>query len=523
MAKSVKLQEVTIDLLKPYERNAKIHPQQQVEKIIESIKEFGFVTPCVIDQDYNLIAGHGRVLAAKEMGLETVPCVFIEGLTEEQRRAYILADNRLSEIAEWNDELLAFELHELEVEGFDVGTIGFNFEAGKKEKTEAEKEHAYETLSSRFIIPPFSILDSRQKAWLDRKRAWKNLGIDSLKGRGNDGDGAQDGLTFAKSHVPISMYHKKNRLEESLGREISWDEYYEVFPNDNQSGNTSAFDPVLTELGCRWYSKEGDRIIDPFSGGSVRGIVSALLGRKYTGIDLSSRQIEANKENWKEITHLTLRDQQEAPEPKWIIGDSLNINELVPEDNFDLLLTCPPYADLEVYSDDPRDLSNMDYSEFCKVYEEIIKRSVAKLKPNAFAFVVVGDIRDKDGYYRDFVSFTIKAFAKAGMKLYNEGIFITPVGMVAVAVNRQFSVSRKTGKVHQNVLIFADDRGELTSLSLDDTEEEEKQIQGFIDEHEGKITRNFQKVLTFTNGDPRKSVEDLGDVENDDYLFNVEI
>ena len=125
MAKSVKLQEVAIDLLKPYERNAKMHPQDQVDKIIKSIEEFGFVTPCVIDSDYNLIAGHGRVRAAKEMGLETVPCVFVEGLTDAQRKAYILADNRLGELGEWDMDLVFDELQDLKYSDFEVDLTGF--------------------------------------------------------------------------------------------------------------------------------------------------------------------------------------------------------------------------------------------------------------------------------------------------------------------------------------------------------------------------------------------------------------
>ena len=128
MAKSVKLQEVAIDLLKPYERNAKMHPQDQVEKIMKSIEEFGFLTPCVIDSDYNLIAGHGRVQAAKEMGIEAVPCVFVEGLTEAQRKAYILADNRLGELGEWDMDLVSEELENLKEEGLDIDLTGFNID-----------------------------------------------------------------------------------------------------------------------------------------------------------------------------------------------------------------------------------------------------------------------------------------------------------------------------------------------------------------------------------------------------------
>ena len=125
MAKIADVQEVSLDLLRPYEQNAKKHGPEQVEKLKASMQEFGFLTPCLIDGDYNLIAGHGRVIAAKELGLETVPCVFIEGLSEEQRRAYILADNRLGELGEWDFDIVFEELEELDDFGFDVELTGF--------------------------------------------------------------------------------------------------------------------------------------------------------------------------------------------------------------------------------------------------------------------------------------------------------------------------------------------------------------------------------------------------------------
>lgn len=125
MAKIADVQEVSLEKLRPYERNAKKHGTGQIEKLKASIMEFGFLTPCLIDSDYNLIAGHGRVMAAKELGIETVPCVFIEGLTDEQRRAYILADNRLGELGEWDMELVLDELAELDDLGFDVELTGF--------------------------------------------------------------------------------------------------------------------------------------------------------------------------------------------------------------------------------------------------------------------------------------------------------------------------------------------------------------------------------------------------------------
>lgn len=126
MAKIDKVQEVAIDTLKAYEQNAKTHSAEQVEQIKKSIKEFGFLSPCIIDKDKNIIAGHGRVKAAQELGLKSVPCVFVEGLTDTQRRAYILADNRLTELGGWDFGTVGEELQKLLNEGFNVELTGFD-------------------------------------------------------------------------------------------------------------------------------------------------------------------------------------------------------------------------------------------------------------------------------------------------------------------------------------------------------------------------------------------------------------
>ena len=126
MAKIADVQEVSLGLLKPYAHNAKIHSDYQLGKIADSIREFGFLTPCLIDRDYNLIAGHGRVMAAQQLGMKTVPCVFIEGLTDAQRRAYILADNRLGELGEWNMAFVTDELIDLRDEDFNIELTGFD-------------------------------------------------------------------------------------------------------------------------------------------------------------------------------------------------------------------------------------------------------------------------------------------------------------------------------------------------------------------------------------------------------------
>ena len=118
------------------------------------------------------------------------------------------------------------------------------------------------------------------------------------------------------------------------------------------------------------------------------------------------------------------------------------------------MLTCPPYADLEVYSNDPKDLSNMPYDEFITAYREILYKAADKLNDNAFAAIVVGDVRDKKGYYYNFVGDTIQAMKDAGLKYYNECILLEQIATAAVRAGKQFEAGRKVVKTHQNVLIF---------------------------------------------------------------------
>ena len=211
------------------------------------------------------------------------------------------------------------------------------------------------------------------------------------------------------------------------------------------ASGTSIFDPVLCELVYRWFCPPGGTVLDPFAGGSVRGIVASKLGLAYTGVDLSERQLEANRAQGAAIC-------PDNP-PNWICGNSLEIETLAPV-AADLVFSCPPYADLEVYSEDERDISTMPYDKFREVYAEIITACVRLLKPDRFACFVVGDARDKDGFYYGFPWHTVQAFQDAGARLYNEAVLITAVGSLPVRITKQFNSGRKLGKTHQNVLIF---------------------------------------------------------------------
>lgn len=187
-------------------------------------------------------------------------------------------------------------------------------------------------------------------------------------------------------------------------------------------------------------------ILDPFAGGSVRGIVAAYMGRQYWGCDLRPEQIAANEKQADSLCNGT--------RPTWVCGDSRVQLENAP-DEVDFVFSCPPYGDLEVYSDRPDDISNMQWPQFCEALSDIIQKSVARLKNNRFACFVVGDFRDpKTHSYRGFPWVTTVFFLKAGLKLHNEAILVTSVGSLPVRVAKGFEVNRKMGKTHQNILIF---------------------------------------------------------------------
>lgn len=269
-------------------------------------------------------------------------------------------------------------------------------------------------VAERFLFPPFTVLDAKQGDWLERKRAWLAIGLRSELGRS------------AKSYNIHEWQEGVNGTAAAAG------------------DGTSVFDPVLCELAYRWFCPPAGQVIDPFAGGSVRGIIAAQLGMNYWGGDLRVEQIAANRVQAAEICQDTL--------PTWVCGDSMETLADAPAADF--VFSCPPYGDLEVYSDDPNDLSNMEWHAFVAAYKRIILRAVSRLKNDRFACFVVGDFRDKKGFYRNFVSTTIQAFEDAGARLYNEAILATPVGSACMRVTKQFDTSRKMAKTHQNVLVF---------------------------------------------------------------------
>lgn len=289
------------------------------------------------------------------------------------------------------------------------------------------------SLVQKFGENPFSVFDTQKLSWLENKKKWLKLGITSHLGR--------NACTSKNLRPDNRKYFTSNKVRVDYHAKAGQEDV------DSQMTGTSVFDPVLCELIYNWFVPINGTILDPFAGGSVRGIVANYLGYKYTGIELRSEQIDANIKQCNDILFNTNK-------PRYILGDSRNISNLISE-TYDMVFSCPPYYNLEVYSNDKNDLSNCSsYNDFINNYKQIITDSVSKLKNDRFACFVVSDIRDKNGFYYGFVSDTIKAFQEAGIQLYNEIILLQQYGSVPICVQKYFVPYRKVGRVHQNVLIF---------------------------------------------------------------------
>jgi hypothetical protein len=464
----------------PYARNARTHSDAQVAQIAGSIREWGWTIPVLIDEQGELIAGHGRVLAARQLGIEAVPVMTARGWSEAKIRAYRIADNKLGLNSGWDDELLALELADLkelgaalDLTGFDAAELSSLLSNGA-----GGGEDALPTVSlaDRFMLPPFSVLNAREGWWQARKAAWIALGLTSELGRGGNplkfseqanavqaghspykqgkavpggggGAGAWQekgakgyqkptekfgtrgmafdggpmpngsrqreidrqaaGLTMQAASSHPRYYEQKTAVETALGRVLTAAEFeadhWDPPPDSPMTTGTSIFDPVLCEIAYRWFCPPDGLVLDPFAGGSVRGIVAGRLGRRYQGVDLSADQIAAN-----EAQRSILRDDD--PPPQWTCGDSIGLAKLCKGTRADFVFSCPPYADLERYSDDPRDISTMEYPAFLEAYRAIINAACALLRPDRFACFVVGEVRGDDGTYLGFVPDTIRAF-----------------------------------------------------------------------------------------------------------------
>lgn len=414
------------------------------DAISESLRVNGQYRPIVVARGGVILAGNHTYMAAMELGWETIDGVALDVDPESPEALRImLADNRTADRAWYDDGLLLGlleSLDSLDGTGYVPGDVDALFT--KLDKTPPPASNP--SLAERFVVPPLSVLRQASGPWQERKRHWLDSHLRSHLGRGTE-------LVFSgPQRADSAFYAKKLLRERRLGRALTTAEFVPMWeaerdPMTSATSGTSTFDPVLAELVYRWFGRPGGTVLDPCAGGSVRGLVASVCGMAYTGVDISAEQIQANEAQ--------VSEWDQDPAPTWIVGDSTQ-PEQYPAGPFDLLFTCPPYHDLERYSDDPADLSNMTWPDFRVAHHTIIRHSLGALADDRFAVWVISDVRGPGGVYRGLVADTIAAFAAEGAHLYNDMILVETVGSLAQMAGRQFTLGRKAGRTHQHVLVF---------------------------------------------------------------------
>jgi hypothetical protein len=180
-----KIERWPIEKLVPAARNARTHSAAQIRQLAAAIRKFGWTIPVLIAEDGEIIAGHGRIMAAQRLGIAEVPVMIATGWSAEQKRAYAIADNKLALNAGWDEGLLKLELSELSGFGFDMGAIGFSADelgglfGNAAAAAAGAGKAAAGSLAQKFGLPPFSVLNAREGWWQARKEAWLSLGIQS--------------------------------------------------------------------------------------------------------------------------------------------------------------------------------------------------------------------------------------------------------------------------------------------------------------------------------------------------------
>ncbi len=455
--------------LRPYVRNARTHDDEQVRQIAASISEFGFNAPILVDGKDGVIAGHGRLLAAELLDLPQVPVVVLDHMSDAQRRAYILADNRIQENGGWDRDLLAQELADLAAGGFDLGLTGFSDDEigdllaeGDDGDTgdgggEGGGHEVPEFLADKFGVPPFSVLDARQGYWQDRKRRWRGI-------IGDNGESREETLFKAGSS--------------------------EASQKIAEPGTVSILDPVLAEIVLRWFCTPGGKTFDTFAGDTVFGYVSGAFGCEFTGIELRQEQADLNN----------ARISSAGLPGRYICDDGRNVLKHIEPNSMDFFFSCPPYFDLEVYSDDPRDASNQgSYGDFIQILDAAFSGAAAALRENRFACVVMSNVRDGRGFYQDICGDIRRIMARNGLHLYNELVLVNSVGSASMRAGN-YMRNRKVARVHQNVMMFyKGETGDDIYLREDFDLLPKLQAIQFHDD-----------VMVFYKGDPGKVKKNLG-------------
>jgi len=400
--------------LKFDDKNFNKHTEYGMSLLEKSLKELGAGRSILIDKDNNIIAGNGIIEAAGQAGLENVKIVETTGneivavkrtdisLNSKKGREMALADNATAAAdLEWDEPAIKDELDEEIAKKW-----GVIFEEDMQRYQDFESG----SLTDKFLIPPFSVLDTRKEGWQARKKQWNALI--------NDNGESREGLL--DSNGAISQINN----------------------------GVSILDAALVEVMYKWFMPDNidykPAAFDCFAGDSVGGFVMSYLGANFTGTELRAEQTKLNNE----------RVQKENLTATYYCDDGRNIGKYLKPESQDLFFSCPPYFDLEHYSDDARDASNQaSYAEFLQLLDTAFTESAKLLKKNRFAIVVMSAVRDKKGYYYDIPGDITKIFEKNGCHLYNQLVLVDAIGTLALRVGNTMK-NRKVGRRHQEVLVF---------------------------------------------------------------------
>jgi len=413
--------------LKPNPDNPRFITAEKREKLMKSFNDLTALQrlrPILVDDNMMVLGGNQRLDAAlalkqtnvyydvftREMAEEMNVKAREEGRPERTYEYYcaqiVITDN--SGFGEYDMQIIdtSWMDYPLEDWGFDIAVWTDNDEEVKTEQSIKEK------LNDQFVIPPFSVFDTKLGYWKDRKRAW----LDIIKEKGESRENTLFGDECKDTDLGKQM------------RDIS---------------SVSILDPVLAEIVNRWFGLNECKTFDPFAGDSVFGYVSDYLGHTFTGIELRQEQVDINN------------SRLPSKRSKYICDDAQNVLKHIKENSQDLLFSCPPYFDLEVYSDLENDASNQEtYEDFLQILDNGFSDAIKCLKDDRFAVITVGDVRNKkNGAYYGFVDDIKQIFKRNGMYLYNDIVLINPYGTAPQRAGRQMR-TRKLVKVHQNVLVF---------------------------------------------------------------------
>jgi hypothetical protein len=410
-----------IENLQNFQGDLKFPNAEKIRALANRIKKKWFSAPIFVREkdDDNaekfILDWHQRLkalLLLQEEGFELVdgvPCVYIRASTEQEARERVLEYNSsYSSIdVHYLQEVFMLELDVEDIHIYESNVKLLPFDAPAIGEPQAPKGSLVDT----FIIPPFSVLDTKQGYWVERKRLRNHLIGDEWESR----DGTLQQLHNA----------------EKYGKEsFKW---------------VSILDAVLAEIMVRWFCPSNGKTFDCFAGDTVFGFVSSYIGNEFTGIELREEQASLNN----------ARVQEANLKAKYICDDGQNVHKHLEAKSQDMFFSCPPYFDLEEYSDLPNDASNQkNYEGFINIIKTAFTGAMNCLKDDRFAVVVMSNVRAKDGAYYDICGDITRIMQACGLVLYNDIVLLNSIGTVAIRAGRFFNSGRKVWRCHQQVLVY---------------------------------------------------------------------